>query len=265
MISMSRSALPANSNGASTSARPGYTIFALFAIGLITAVITAPLGALSANAAETENRESLLEEKSPDNSGWSASIAEGLSEQGLTEDQKKLVIEMNTYLNNMTDLKGRFIQVNPDDGQQKGKFYLKRPGRIRFDYAPPSLQVVISDGEYLSIEDRDIDTVDRYPLENTPFRILLAKEVNIVRDAIIKGVIETDEQASIIMIDRKGEALGQIELIFSKDPELRIHSWKVTDAQGRITQVILTNLRFDEKIDGKLFSLDSSADPFFNP
>lgn len=205
------------------------------------------------------------DEGSPEKSGWSASVAEGLEERGLNEQQRQLVIDINAYLNQLTDLKGRFLQVNPDDGQQKGKFYLKRPGRIRFDYSPPSLQKVISDGEYLSIEDRDIDTVDRYPLENTPFRILLAKDVNIVRDAIIKGVVETDQQATIAMVDRKGQALGQIEITFDKDPELQLREWKVIDAQGRTTHVILSNMVVDEKIDGKLFTLESSADPFFSP
>lgn len=238
----------------------------MLALASFIAVFAVNLNSTDALAAETtaETAEK-AEDGSPEKSGWSASIAEGLDERGLTDQQKELVIAINAYLNQLTDLKGRFLQVNPDDGQQKGKFYLKRPGRIRFDYSPPSLQVVVSDGEYLSIEDRDIDTVDRFPLENTPFRILLAEDVNIVRDAIIKGVVETDQEATIAMVDRKGQALGQIEITFDKDPELRLREWKVIDAQGRTTQVILSNMVVDEKIDGKLFTLESSADPFFSP
>lgn len=225
----------------------------------------APKETVEAPKEEASKDETSKVEQPKDKSGWSAAISDGLIEDGLTDDQKALIIKINNYLNQLTDLKGRFVQVNPDDGQQKGKFYLKRPGRIRFDYAPPSLQVIVSNGEYLSIEDRDIDSVDRYPLEKTPFRILLAADVNIVRDAVIKGVIESDEQASIIMVDRKGEALGQIELTFDKTPELQIREWKVIDVQGRTTQVILSNLQIDEKIDGKLFNLETSSTPFFNP
>ena len=198
-------------------------------------------------------------------SGWAASIADGTSNGSLSAHQKKLVTKINSYLNQLNDLKGRFLQINPDDGKQKGKFYLKRPGRIRFDYSPPSLQRVISDGNYLSIEDRDINTIDRYPLEKTPFRILLAKEVNIARDAIIKNVVEQDETTSITLIDRKGQAIGQIQLIFANTPEFYLKEWKVVDTQGKTTHVILSNLVSNEKIDGKLFKLESSADPFFNP
>ncbi len=201
----------------------------------------------------------------PDNSGWAASIVDDLKNTDLTSQQQKIVIQINSYLNNLTDLKGRFIQINTDDSQQKGKFYLKRPGRIRFDYAPPSLQRVIADGRYLIIEDRDINTEDRFPLKNTPFRILLAKDVNIVRDAIIKSVVETDEQTSVILIDRNGSAIGEIELVFTNTPKLELKEWKVIDAQGQTTRVILSRLNFNEKIDGKLFQREKSTTPFFFP
>ncbi len=200
-----------------------------------------------------------------DNSGWAASIADGTETGELTEQQKNIIVKINQYLNSLTGLKGRFLQINPDDGKQKGKFYLKRPGRIRFDYAPPSLQKVISDGEFLSIEDRDINTVDRYPLEKTPFRILLASDVDIIRDAFIRSVVETDEFTSIILIDRKGAALGQIELTFKNSPVFQLSQWKIQDTQGQTTRVILTNLRIDEKIDGKLFKLESQSTSIFGP
>lgn len=217
-------------------------------------------------AAESKTEKPLDEKVKPkDKSGWSASIIDSLADTDLSDQQKELVSKINAYLNTMNDIKGRFLQINPDDSQQKGKFYLKRPGRIRFDYSPPSLQRVVSDGRFLSIEDRDINTVDRFPLENTPFRILLAAEVNLVRDAIIKTVIETDDEAAIIMIDRNGSAIGQIELIFTKNPEMVLKEWKVTDASDQVTRVILTNLTSEEEIDGKLFNLEQVSDPFFTP
>lgn len=228
---------------------------------LITAIALSCIITMSATA----NAKNKDDKTGANNSGWSASISKALENTTLTTHQKKLVIKINNYLNQLNNIKGRFLQINPDDGKQKGKFYLKRPGRIRFDYSPPSLQVVVSNGKYLSIEDRDINSVDRFPLENTPFRILLAKEVNIVRDAVIKAVIETDERTSIILNDRKGGAIGQIELIFVRDPIFELKEWKVIDAQGQTTRVILSNLKFEEKIDGKLFTLEQNIDPFFNP
>lgn len=224
---------------------PAKSMVSLTALFLVTSLMVANF---SASSTAEENPD-------PDNSGWSASVVDGEENNRLTEEQKNIIVKINQYLNSVTGLKGRFLQINPDDGQQKGRFYLKRPGRIRFDYAPPSLQKVIADGKYLSIEDRDLNTQDRFPLEKTPFRILLSEDVNIVRDAIIKSVVETDEQTSIVLIDRKGAALGVIELVFSNSPVFQIKEWKVIDTQGLTTRVILTRLIEDEKIDGKLFKL----------
>ena len=67
----------------------------------------------------------------------------------------------------------------------KGKFSLKRPGRFRFDYSLPSKQVIISDGEYLAIQDLDLNNEDRVALDQTPFRLLLRKDVDIARDGCI--------------------------------------------------------------------------------
>lgn len=231
----------------------------------ILAILTIALLAIQISAIGSAHARDKKDQAKPDHSGWAASIVDDLKSTDLTSQQQKIVIQINSYLNNLTDLRGRFLQINPDDSQQKGKFYLKRPGRIRFDYAPPSLQRVIADGHYLIIEDRDINTEDRFPLKNTPFRILLAKDVNIVRDAIIKSVIETDEQTSVILIDRNGSAIGEIELVFTNTPKLVLKEWKVIDAQGQTTRVILSRLNFDEKIDGKLFQREKSTTPLFFP
>lgn len=234
-----------------------YLLTALcFALNLAPTMLTSPLQAAEDQKADNKNG---------DNTGWSASVADGTNEQELTEQQNAILNQINDYLNNTTDLNGRFLQINPDDGEQKGKFFLKRPGRIRFDYSPPSLQRIIANGKYLSIEDRDIGTVDRFPLENTPFRILLAENVNIHRDAIIKAIVETDEQISVKMVDRKGAAIGEIELYFNKDPQFELAEWKVIDAQGQITRVILSYLDYEKKINEKLFKFEKVEAFSLNP
>lgn len=222
------------------------------AILLMTLFISLSLMANSTLRAEKD--------KNSDDSDWASTITDGIN-ANLSEDQRDILNRVNNYFNKVTDLRGRFTQINPDDGQQRGKFYIKRPGRIRFDYAPPSLQRIISDGNYLSIENHDIGTVDRFPLNRTPFRILLAAYVSIDRDAIIQAVTENDEEIAISMLDSKGEALGRIQLFFNKDPEIELREWKVTDAQGLETRIILSHLNYDKKIDGKLFTLKEHVLP----
>ncbi len=96
------------------------------------------------------------------------SLASTLDDAGLAA-----VAEINDYFNTMDDLQGTFRQTDARDQKLKGKFFIKRPGKFRFAYGAPSRLVILSDGSLLSYEDYDLKSVDRYPLESTPFKILL--------------------------------------------------------------------------------------------
>ncbi len=72
------------------------------------------------------------------------------------------------------------MQIGADKKRMRGKFFVKRPGRFRFDYSLPSKQIIVSDGEYLAIQDLDLNNEDRVSLDQTPFRLLLRKDVDLV-------------------------------------------------------------------------------------
>ncbi len=81
----------------------------------------------------------------------------------LNSHQKDLVNKVSNYFTAIHTLQGSFLQTGSDNHRMKGKFYLSRPGRFRFDYARPSRQIVISDGQYLSVQDLDLNNEDRAP------------------------------------------------------------------------------------------------------
>jgi hypothetical protein len=89
-------------------------------------------------------------------SSWSAEVAAGNQGINLDETQMKVVKTVSDYFNGLTSLKGSFVQTTSDQKKMKGKFSLLRPGKFRFDYALPSKQIIISDGEYLAIQDLDL-------------------------------------------------------------------------------------------------------------
>ena len=102
----------------------------------------------------------------------------------------------------------------------KGKFYCAAPGRFRFDYARPSRQIVISDGQYLAVQDLDLNNEDRVELDQTPFRLLLSSDVNLVRDAQIMEVQQSDDLIVVALQDKNPDAGGQIKLFLTTKPEL---------------------------------------------
>ena len=64
--------------------------------------------------------------------------------------QMELIQKVNAYFNQMSEIKGLFVQTSADNKRQRGKFYVKRPGRFRFDYNLPSRLVILSDGQYMA-------------------------------------------------------------------------------------------------------------------
>jgi outer membrane lipoprotein-sorting protein len=147
----------------------------------------------------------------------------------------------------------------------KGKFFVKKPGRFRFDYALPSKQIIISDGQYLAVQDLDINTEDRISLDQTAFRLLLRKDVDLVRDAKIVEVQNSEDLIVLGLQDKSPEAPGRIKLIFVTKPALELKEWVTTDAQGLDTAVEISDLNKTDQIDAGLFKIQPVGMPKATP
>ena len=71
------------------------------------------------------------------------------------EQQDAAVHRINAYFNNITNLQGNFEQIDSNNKRTTGRFYVQRPGKLRFDYAPPSTLRLVADGHFLAIEDSE--------------------------------------------------------------------------------------------------------------
>jgi outer membrane lipoprotein-sorting protein len=198
-------------------------------------------------------------------SGWNAQVATPGGGLVLNEAQADVVRKVNAYFNALGDLKGNFVQIDASNKRMRGKFMVKRPGRFRFDYARPSRQVIISDGEYLAIQDLDLNNEDRVALDQTPFRLLLRKDVDLIRDAKIVEVQESDDQIVVALRDKSPDAPGKIKLFMSTKPEVELKEWITTDAQGLDTRVEISSLDKGEKLDAKLFKIEAVSLNKFHP
>lgn len=189
-----------------------------------------------------------------DGSAWSAEVAPGgTSAITLDPAQTGTVDKVNTYFNTMENLSGRFVQTAADGKVMKGKFTMKRPGRFRFDYARPSLQVIISDGKNLAIQDHDLNNEDRVQLDQTPFRLLLRKDVDLVRDAKISEVQEGGGIIALTLRDKSPDTSGAIRLVFTTEPALELKEWVTRDAQGLDTKVEIGDVDRATELDAKQF------------
>ena len=186
--------------------------------------------------------------------GWSAEITpDGRKQLVLSKAQAAAVKKVSDYFNGLKTLRGRFVQTGADKKVMKGKFKMMRPGRFRFDYSRPSLQVIISDGEYLAIQDHDLGNEDRVSLDQTPFRVLLRKKVDVARDSRIVAVQTSGDTVLVSLRDKSLDTPGQIRLSFVNSPEFELTGWVTTDAQGLDTRVDVSHLEKDKKLNPQEF------------
>ncbi len=230
-------------------------IFSTFAIG-----VCALIGVSISTAVAVENAQ---RPGHAAGSGWSAEVAAGGSQSvSLDANQTKTVEKVNAYFNSLKTLKGRFVQTAADGEVLKGKFKMKRPGMFRFDYSRPSRQVVVSDGTYLAIQDHDLANEDRVALDQTPFRVLLREDVNLLRDAMITEVQENDGSLLLGIRDKSPDTPGKIRLLLVKEGGLQLREWITTDAQGLDTKVQVARIVKDAEIDASEFVIVAPGNPF---
>jgi len=186
---------------------------------------------------------------------WAQTVSREPSAAEPQFDKKQLDIiqKVNHYFNQMTGIKGTFVQTGSDHKRMKGKFYVKKPGRFRFEYSPPSKVVIISDGDYLSIQDLDLKTDDRVALDQTPFRVLLRKEVDLLRDARVSEVKDVDDVLVLALEDKSPDNPGRIKLFLAKKPALELREWVTTDPQGLDTRMELGDITKADDFDPELF------------
>ena len=173
---------------------------------------------------------------------------------------KDTLDQINASINKISTLEGRFFQIAPNGSLDEGAFYMRRPGRLRFEYDDPNPNLIVADGTWVILENRDLKTVDRYPLRATPLKLLLKKNVDLAKDAHVVAVEQLEAALLVTVRDDKDDAQGELTLIFSQ-PDLTLVQWVITDAQGLQTSIALRDVKQGTKINPALFVV-RDANPF---
>ncbi|WP_374469473.1 outer membrane lipoprotein carrier protein LolA [Phenylobacterium sp.] len=181
-------------------------------------------------------------------------FAGAASAQALPPADKALVDRAVAYLESLTEAKARFVQTDARGARSTGTVFLKRPGKARFAYDPPSGLLVVSDGGNVAVQDSRLKTFDRYPLQTTPLSLFLARNIRLDRGVSVSRVSRMAGGFSITARDASKKTAGQITLTFSDAP-LALIGWTVTDAQGRATRVQLQGLQRASGLGSDLFIL----------
>jgi outer membrane lipoprotein-sorting protein len=155
------------------------------------------------------------------------------------------------HFSSVKTMSGEFVQFGPRGEQTGGKFYLERPGKIRFNYEQPSPMRVISDGRSVVIGNLKLKTWDIYPLSKTPLALLLDDKIDL-KGKMVRDVKEEPDLITIKLGDRSVFADSTITMMF--DPKsFDLRQWTITDNQGKDTSVMIFNVQSGQKFDDKVF------------
>lgn len=177
----------------------------------------------------------------------------------LTAADRADIARIEAYLAQLRTLKARFFQVAPDGRTSTGAAWLQRPGRMRFQYDPPSPFLLVGGNGLLVFHDAQLKQTSNIPLGNTPLGILLREQVRLSGDVTVTGITRMPGQLQVSLVRTASPADGTLTLVFADNP-LALRQWSVIDAQRLETRVTLTDVELGGNFDQSLFTF---IDPRF--
>jgi outer membrane lipoprotein-sorting protein len=179
----------------------------------------------------------------------------------LSAEDRADIGRAEAYLNGITTLKARFLQVSSSGGSIEGDAYLSRPGKMRLQYDPPSPLLVVADGTFLIVHDRQLGDPSYIPLNSTPAGILVRSDIHLDgKDVQVTRVTRLPGVLRISMVEADDPGTGELTLVFSERP-FALRQWQVLDAQNQVTTVSLYEAQTGLTLDPKLFEF---KDPKFD-
>ena len=161
---------------------------------------------------------------------------------------------IDSAMNSTASFSGRFAQYAADGSFAQGQVYIKRPGKLRFEYDAPNPLLIVSDGVTLTQQDKALETIDRVPLSATPLNYFLKENINLANDTEVIGLQKTYNEWRVTARDGSGEMDGAITMVFDAQT-LALKEWIIADSFGGETRVLLSELRYNERINPRLFIL----------
>ncbi|RYH09120.1 outer membrane lipoprotein carrier protein LolA [Tropicimonas sp. IMCC6043] len=159
------------------------------------------------------------------------------------------------YLNSFQTASGEFTQINADGTISTGRLYIKRPGRIRFEYNPPENSLVMAGGGTVAIFDgKSNSSAEQFPLSQTPLNLILERNVNLARRSMVVGHQSDGKTTTVIAQDPEHPEYGNIRLVFTANP-IELRQWVITDGGGDQTTVVLGELAKGVTLQPSLFNI----------
>lgn len=169
------------------------------------------------------------------------------------------ITRAEAYLNSLTTLRARFLQVAENGAAAEGTALIWRPGRMRFDYDPPEPTLIVAWEGQVMHYDRELNSPSIVPASQTPLAVLLRPRIALSGDVAVGEVERTGGFLRLTLRRTGAEAEGSLTLVLAENP-LALRQWQVVDAQRARTTVTLSQVETGVTLDPRLFAFN---DPRF--
>ena len=167
--------------------------------------------------------------------------------------------KISDYINGLTTLQADFEQINSDGSIDRGKLYIRRPGRMRLEYTAPNNALVIAGAGSVAIfDDKSKNGPTLFPLKKTPLNLLLKKNVDLYKNEMITEHTANNENTFIVAKGPKRKSQGSIKIVFSNSP-VSLQGWTITNQSNQKTKIILDKLDKKTKIPLYLFNISAAS------
>ncbi len=173
----------------------------------------------------------------------------------LSDADQGALDRVGAYLNALRTLKGRFVQIGPDGKTSTGTVWLSRPGRMRFQYDPPSPLLLVAGHGVVVFHDSQLGQTTNIPVGQTPLGLLLADQIALRGDVTVTSFIRDQGQLLITLVRTKSPGDGSLTLMMNENP-LALVGWSVVDAEGRETRLRIADVKLGGEFDDQLFQFN---------
>jgi outer membrane lipoprotein-sorting protein len=164
--------------------------------------------------------------------------------------------EAEAYINSIRTLQARFVQSNPNGSVVQGTLYVRRPGRLRFEYDAPSKLKIVADGTQVTLWDPATKDFGQWPIGWTAASFLVKEPFKLSGDITVEASQRTpDGLLALTLVQTRKPQEGKIVVRLSENP-MQLRGWSILDNRGNRVDVSLTNVQTGTQLADSLFKYD---------
>jgi len=165
------------------------------------------------------------------------------------------VAQVEQYVNSIRTLQARFVQNNPNGAIVQGTLYISRPGKMRFEYDPPSQLKVVADGWQVTMWDPVNRDFGQWPIGWTAASFLAKEPFKLSGDLAVQKIDRANGLLELTIVQVRKPQEGKVIVRVAENP-MQLRGWSIIDNRGNKVDVSLNDVKTGLPLAASLFKYD---------